>query len=405
MKTRRGRSVDLPSGGAARDAEHSLLLATLEATADGILVVDRSGKIVRFNQRFAALWKLPQQVLDSGDDDQAIGFVLSQLRDPDAFVRKVRDLYAHPEADSFDVLEFNDGRVFERYSIPQRSHDQVIGRVWSFRDVTQRVGEERERAAAEGRARRRLDRLESLWRLLSDVDLSSDSLSETILREGRRSLGLDYAVLSCADGDRTHDQVVSSERDTSRVKPLLGLDATIAAIVVAAGTTVATADLRQDPVFSKDPRVRRRYLGAAIGTPLRVGDRTYVLGFASRKPREEPFNIEDREYVELLAAYFGRRLRMNEQESQISYLAYHDSLTGLENRRRFLERVDEAIARSSRTKRKFALMYVDLDRFKDVNDTFGHLAGDAVLAQAAERLRLAVRLQDPAARFGGDEFA
>src|SRR5215472_5596628 len=369
MKTRRGRSGDQRPDDAALDAEHSLLLATLEATADGILVVDRAGKIVRFNQRFSSLWKLPQEVLDSGDDDQAIGFVLSQLRDPDAFVQKVRDLYAHPNAESFDVLEFNDGRVFERYSIPQRSHDGVIGRVWSFRDVTQRVGEERERAAAEARARRRLDRLESLWRLLTDVAISGDTLSETILREGRRSLGLDYAVLSCVDGERTYDQVVSSE--TSRVKPLLGLDATIAAIIIAAGTTMATNDLRQDPLFASDPRVRRRYLAAAIGTPLRVGERTYVLGFASRKPREEPFTYEDREYVELLAAYFGRLLRMNEQENQISYLAYHDSLTGLENRRRFLERVDEAIVRSTRTKRKFALLYVDLDRFKDVNDTFG----------------------------------
>lgn len=405
MKRRHGRSADQPPDDAALDAEHSLLLATLEATADGILVVDRGGKIVRFNQRFATLWKLPQEVLDSGDDDRAIGFVLSQLSDPEAFVQKVRDLYAHPNAESFDVLEFIDGRVFERYSIPQRSHDGVIGRVWSFRDVTQRVSEERERAAAEGRARRRLDRLESLWRLLTDVDLGSESLSETILREGRRSLGLDYAVLSCVDGEQTYDQVVSSERETSRVKPLVGLDATIASIVVAAGATMATNDLSKDPLFAQDPRVRRRYLGAAIGTPLRVGDRKYVLGFASRKPREEPFSYEDREYVELLAAYFGRLLRMNEQENQISYLAYHDSVTGLENRRRFLERVDEAIVRSSRTKRKFALLYVDLDRFKDVNDTFGHLAGDAVLAQAGDRLRLAVRSQDPAARFGGDEFA
>ena len=93
----------------------SLLSATLESTADGILVVDQAGKIVSLNRKFSDMWRIPQEILASRDDDRAIAFVLSQLKDADAFVAKVRDLYAQPDAESFDVLEFKDGRVFERY--------------------------------------------------------------------------------------------------------------------------------------------------------------------------------------------------------------------------------------------------------------------------------------------------
>lgn len=385
--------------------ERSLLLATLEATADGILVVDRAGKIVRFNERFARLWRIPQAVLDSADDDRAIAYVLSQLKDPDAFVQKVRDLYAHPDLESFDVLEFNDGRVFERYSVPQRSNGRAVGRVWSFRDVTSRIDEERERAAAESRARHRLDRLESLWRLWTQAEKTGDELTETILNEGRRALELDYATLSRVADGVIVSNIVSPKRIARPGSAMLRLDETIAALVVEAGRTLDSADIASDTRVAAQASKTKSRLGAAIGTPLRVGDRTYVLGFGSRRPRTAPFSLEDREYVELLAAYFGRLLRMNEQEDQITYLAYHDSLTGLENRRRFLERVEEAALRARRTRRKFALMYVDLDRFKDVNDSLGHVAGDIVLGEAGRRLRATVRVDDSAARFGGDEFA
>src|ERR1022692_1491695 len=119
-----------------------MLLATLEATADGILVVDRAGKIVRFNKRFASMWRVSEHVLASRDDERAIAHVLRQLKNPDAFVDKVRELYADPKAESFDVLEFHDGRTFERYSIPQLVDGEPVGRVWSFRDVTERVATE-----------------------------------------------------------------------------------------------------------------------------------------------------------------------------------------------------------------------------------------------------------------------
>jgi len=114
----------------------SLLNATIESTADGILVVDNQGKIVSFNQNFVKMWRIPREIIDSRDDNRALAFVLDQLKDPQGFLKKVKELYSRLEAESFDVLQFKDGRIFERYSKPQKIENQTVGRVWSFRDVT-----------------------------------------------------------------------------------------------------------------------------------------------------------------------------------------------------------------------------------------------------------------------------
>jgi diguanylate cyclase (GGDEF)-like protein len=116
----------------------SLLSATLEATADGILVVDRTGQMREYNSRFAEMWQLPSGILDRRDDAAAIEFVLQQLKRPELFVAKIEELYAQPDAISDDIVLFNDGRVFERHSRPQYVDGEIVGRVWSFRDVTER---------------------------------------------------------------------------------------------------------------------------------------------------------------------------------------------------------------------------------------------------------------------------
>ncbi len=116
----------------------SLLSASLESTADGILIVDGKGKITRWNQKFADMWKIPKEFLSNHDDEKAINHILVQLTAPEQFVEKVRKLYEQPEESSFDQIDFLDGRVFERYSQPQRIEDNILGRVWSFRDITGR---------------------------------------------------------------------------------------------------------------------------------------------------------------------------------------------------------------------------------------------------------------------------
>lgn len=210
----------------------SLILSTLEATADGLLVVDQEGRMSRFNRKFVKMWRIPQSILDTKDNAKALAFVMTQLKDPETFLTKIKEVYAHPLAESFDLLEFKDGRVFEQLSQPHLLEGQPVGRVWSFRDVT--------------------------------------------------------------DWKRAEERLIE--------------------------------------------------------------------------------------------------------------MAHFDQLTGLPNRTLFQDRLRQALPQASRTGKLVALLFLDLDRFKLVNDSLGHTVGDLLLKEAAGRLTHCVRKSDTVARLGGDEF-
>ncbi len=116
----------------------SLHRATLESTADGLLVVDHLGRALSYNHQFLEMWRIPEDLMASRADAELLAFALAQVAEPDQFLARVRELYANPDASSYDEIRFRDGRTYERYSQPQRLAGQSVGRVWSFRDVTER---------------------------------------------------------------------------------------------------------------------------------------------------------------------------------------------------------------------------------------------------------------------------
>ncbi|MBD2314730.1 PAS domain S-box protein [Desertifilum sp. FACHB-1129] len=114
----------------------SLLRATLESTADGIVAVDLLGNILTYNQKFVEMWKMPPALLQASQSER-LEFLQDSLNDPQSYQERIYELEAHPEREAYDLIELKDGRVFERYSLPQRLGDNIIGRVWSFCDITE----------------------------------------------------------------------------------------------------------------------------------------------------------------------------------------------------------------------------------------------------------------------------
>jgi len=112
------------------------LQGILESTDDGILAVDNNGKIIKSNNRFAELWNIPEELLRSGDDKALLVHVQNQILNPEDFLANIQVLYNSDRSD-FDVIHFKDERVFERYSTTLKLNDNIVGRVWSFRDITE----------------------------------------------------------------------------------------------------------------------------------------------------------------------------------------------------------------------------------------------------------------------------
>ena len=120
---------------ALRESEE-LLKATIEATADGILVVDKIGKVLHANKRFSQIWNIPNELIETKDDKKLLDYVLKQLLNPNEFLTKVRELYNSIDED-FDTINFKNGQILERKSCPLMRNEKISGRVWSFRDVTE----------------------------------------------------------------------------------------------------------------------------------------------------------------------------------------------------------------------------------------------------------------------------
>jgi diguanylate cyclase (GGDEF)-like protein/PAS domain S-box-containing protein len=120
------------------ETSRSVLHATLEATADGILAVTTAGELISYNENLVQMWGISEEIKNSMDRNMRLTFLTKQVKDPRAFVQRIKEIYHDTEAEICDILEFKDGRTFERYTQPIRVEQNIIGRVWRFRDITAR---------------------------------------------------------------------------------------------------------------------------------------------------------------------------------------------------------------------------------------------------------------------------
>ncbi len=125
------------------ERSEQLLRITLDTTADGILLVGADGRVSHFNRRFAEMWNIPSEILETGDDLRMIEYVKDMVVDPEGFVRRSRELYDGRES-SYEEILLADGRVYERYTAPIMVGGTQFGRVWDFRDITVRKHAEEE---------------------------------------------------------------------------------------------------------------------------------------------------------------------------------------------------------------------------------------------------------------------
>jgi PAS domain S-box-containing protein len=272
MTARRSRTPKKPQPARAKKPRRvadsltvSVLQATLESTADGILVVDEERTIVAHNRRFGELWGLPDSLAASHDDARFIAHVQESLTNPQQFVNRIRELYADPDAESFDVLTFKDGRVFERYSIPLRLDGRSVGRVWSFRDVT---------------ARRRAECIQEAVYRISHTAHTADSLQE-LLRAIHEIVGElmpaknFYVSLYDPEKDLLAFPYFVDEYDlTSDVKPRKLRKGLTEYVLRTGRPLLATPEVYDELVTAGEAEL----IGAPsidwLGVPLKVKDRT-----------------------------------------------------------------------------------------------------------------------------------
>ncbi|MFL6246001.1 MAG: EAL domain-containing protein [Thermoanaerobaculia bacterium] len=332
----------------------TLLQSTLDSTADGILVIGDGNRIVSYNHRFLEMWHIPQEVMDSHDDRRVLQSIVEQLALPDEFISAIDAINAQPEAESFDLLEMKDGRRFERYSIGRRVEDVETIRVWSFRDVTARF-------AAEAALRES----EIRYRLLFEQNAAGVCVSR-----------LDGVIVDC---NSTFAAMLGSPR-----RELVGL---------------SMASLYANPSEAEELNALLLSAGTlnSVEVELRRADKRVLWVLANLVLVGEG----ESGVVHATVVDISDRKRA---EEQIEFHAYHDVLTHLPNRKLFTDRLRHSLTRAKRNGRAVAVMFIDVDHFKTINDTLGHTAGDELLLEMARRLRECVRDDDTVARLGGDEF-
>ncbi|MDQ2909276.1 MAG: diguanylate cyclase [Candidatus Eremiobacteraeota bacterium] len=244
----------------------------------------------------------------------------------------------------------------------------------------------------------REERLESLWTLVVRRGIAGTEQVRALLREALRGIGLESAAVMRVDGA---ELVVEFSDGDGEAADRIPLEGSVARAALERAGTFAVLDAEREREFAIAAAGTRCCLCAAF----RVGEERWVVTFTSARPREAAFEREDWLYVEHVVEALARSIERRESDTRIERLAYSDSLTALPNRVALLARLDESLEEADRLAGRAAVLFLDIDGFKGVNDTVGHRGGDIVLAEVAQRLRGTLRRVEYIGRLGGDEFA
>lgn len=332
----------------------SELRGTLDSAADGMLVCGLDGSIRAFNQRLAQLWGLPQELLVQRDDAAVYAYMRSQVQDERAYSERLASLAREPAQESNDIVALRNGTVLELRTVPQVSRGEPAGRVFSFRDITRQA------------------EIQASLRLAARVFESS--LDAIFIADSQ------HRILRMNPGCERLVGPTAKSFEGRMAASLFGgnLDAAFMEQVLQGWA--------QEGFWEGElwlPRDNGAYCAVQL---------SWVA-------------LRDDEGRLVQSIGFMRDLTLQHAaQKRIEELAYSDVLTGLPNRLLLSQRVDTAIQGARQSDTGFAILFLDLDRFKIINDSLGHPFGDRVLQLVAERLQACLRQTDMLCRLGGDEF-
>jgi diguanylate cyclase (GGDEF)-like protein/PAS domain S-box-containing protein len=251
------------------------------------------------------------------------------------------------------------------------------------RDLRAAIAQQRQIAA-------HAERIRDLYMSAAASENAEKQIAAT-LEAGCRILGLSSGALY--------------ESETDRVIETFGeaLGSGLARLALASDRALAIDDVRGLTQFAEE--ADSAAFVAFIGTPIDVsGSRYGSLSFADRRRRRNPFDDVDRDLVQLMGALVSSAIERGRSRARLQTLAYSDTVTALPNRAWLVDHLRALLDEARRSERTVGVLFLDLDRFKDINDTLGHDSGDRLLRIIGERLAKAIRTSDVVARMGGDEF-
>ena len=247
-------------------------------------------------------------------------------------------------------------------------------------------------------------RLQAVWDLTLGEHFSADNQLRALLLDATLALQAEYAELY-AVGEHTYRAVGSPEATALLDLANYGPHYALGPMAEDARTPLFVSDTDSDAIWGPHPLVTALPLRSVLITPLDRSGKRHILLVGWKEKRAQALTEDETRYVNFFQRIIVRLLENIEREEQLVSQIITDHLTGLYNRSAMIEQIAKDVSACERSGIPLAVFYVDLDGFKELNDTHGHAMGDRVLQEAARRMRAVLRKHESAGRVGGDEFA